>query len=51
MTAKDELLNAKSENALSAGEKNQYSDEIIANIKSRQSVHEDAVNNTKRQCT
>ena len=45
--SKDELLNAKSENALSAGEKNQYSDEIIANIKSRQAVRQDAVNNTK----
>ena len=45
--SKDELLNAKSENALSAGEKNQYSDEIIANIKSRQSVRQNAVEGTK----
>ena len=45
--SKDELLNSKSENALSADEKNQYSDEIIENIKLRHPVHEDAVNNTK----
>lgn len=45
--SKDELLNAKSENALSADEKNQYSDEIIANIKSRQSVRQNTVEGTK----